>query len=316
MHTIKCVFLVLLCSECSIGISSSAIHSTYVSQTPTLGMVARRGVNNLKMETKTLSSKQPFLNMRGGFTDGFDVDNDEDDEDFDDIDFGGGGQGNKMIAGINDMWSKTPPMTQIYVGLSVAITLACWGLNKNQWPDILNLKWSSVLSGQLWRPITAFLFYGPFGLNYILTIQFVWTYMAQLEKLNYNKPQEFFMMLVFGAFSLLGGYAALGFNTKFLGHNLSTYLVYIWARVFEGTDVNVMDLFLLRAELLPWFFCAQTWLLEGEMPFADLMGIGVGHLYQYLASKNILKAPAFVETIFDSPNMKKKYAMFKADFEV
>ena len=33
--------------------------------------------------------------------------------------------------------------------------------------------------------------FGPIGLNYILAIHFVWNYMAQLEKLNYNKPEEF-----------------------------------------------------------------------------------------------------------------------------
>ena len=64
---------------------------------------------------------------------------------------------------------------------------------------MLNLNWNAVVTKlQLWRPLTAFLFFGPLGLNYILTIQFVWTYMAQLEKLHYNKPAEFFMMLAFG----------------------------------------------------------------------------------------------------------------------
>ena len=75
-------------------------------------------------------------------------------------------------------------------------------------------------------------------MNYLLTIHFVWTYMSQLEKLNFKAPEDFFVLIVFGAVTLLPLYSALGLSTKFLGHNLSTYLVYIWARLFEGTTVS------------------------------------------------------------------------------
>ena len=228
----------------------------------------------------------------------------------------GGGQQMEFIKSFTDMWDKTPPITQIYIGSSIGVTLASMLLNKNTWPDLLHLDWKPVLTGlQIWRPFTAFLFFGPFGLNYILTIHFVWTYMAQLEKLNYNKPEEFFMMIMFGIVALLGGYSILGLSPKFLGHNLSTYLVYIWARIFEGTDVNVMDLLVLRAELLPWFFCAQTLVLEGEFPFADLLGIVVGHLFHYLMKKKWLTAPSFVKSMFTTDSMKKTYGKFKEDFE-
>lgn len=92
-------------------------------------------------------------------------------------------------------------------------------------------------------------------------------------------------------------------------------MVYIWARIFEGTDVNVMDLFVLKSELLPWFFCAQTYLLEGELPFADFLGIVVGHLYHYLTQQKILSAPQFLKDAFSSPLMREKYDKFKGDFE-
>lgn len=224
--------------------------------------------------------------------------------------------GNSVLSSLTDLWSKTPPITQIYMGSSILVTLWSYFFNKNQWPQILNFDWRSILTGlQFWRLFTPFLFFGPFGLNFILTIQFVWIYMAQLEKLQYNNPEEFCVLLIFGAATLIGGYSFLGLSTKFLGHNLSTYLVYIWARIFEGTDVNVMDLFVLKAELLPWFFCAQTFVLEGEIPFADLLGIVVGHLYHYLTQQKILKAPQSLRDLFSSPALKEKYAKFKGDFE-
>ena len=227
------------------------------------------------------------------------------------------GRSNQLMSSISEMWTKTPPVTQIYIGSSILLSALVFALNKNIWPEILNLDWMKVITRfEIWRPFTAFLFFGPLGMNYILTIHFVWTYMSQLEKLNFKAPEDFFILIVFGAVTLLPLYSILGLSTKFLGHNLSTYLVYIWARLFEGTDVNVMDLFLLRAEVLPWFFCAQTLVLEGESPFADLLGIVVGHLYHYLKKRKLLTAPPMVKSLFSSDSMREKYAKFRDDFEL
>lgn len=224
---------------------------------------------------------------------------------------------NHLLSSVGSMWTKTPPVTQVYIGCSLFLSLATFILNKNIWPEFLNLDWSKVFTRfEVWRPFTAFMFFGPLGMNYLLTIHFVWTYMSQLEKLNFKAPEDFLVLIVFGAVTLIPLYSFLGLSTKFLGHNLSTYLVYIWARLFEGTDVNVMDLFLLRAEVLPWFFCAQTFILEGEIPFADLLGIVVGHLYHYLKKRNLLTAPAAVKNLFSSESMRQKYAQFSEDFEL
>jgi Derlin-2/3 len=263
-----------------------------------------------------------ILNIRGGKKDKKEKEEEEEpdedevnDDDFDEPDEIATKP--QFMTSITDAFTKTPPMTQGYISASVFLTFLLFVVNKNVWPDILNLDWSKVLTRlEIWRPFTAFLFFGNFGLNYLLTIQFVWTYMAQLEKMNYKNPEEFFVMLAFGAASLLVLYPMFGLSPKFLGHNLSTYLVYIWARVFEGVDVSVMDLFLIKSELLPWFFVAQTAVLEGEFPFADLLGIVVGHFYHYLTKKKVLKAPEFVKAWFSSEAMKQKYAKFKDDFDL
>lgn len=212
-----------------------------------------------------------------------------------------------------EIWRKTPPITQAYLGGSILITALSFVLNQNKWPDFLHFSWPSILSGQFWRLISAFLYLGQLDLFFPLTMQFVWQHMSQLEKLNCTKPEDFCVMLAFGAASLIGLYSALGISTRFLGHNLATYLVYIWSRVFEGTDVSFMDLFTLKSEMLPWFFCAQTLLLEREVPWADLIGIFVGHLYYYLKQKDVLDAPDIVRSWFQSERVKAKYASFRGD---
>lgn len=219
------------------------------------------------------------------------------------------------MATVKELWRKTPPITQAYIGGSMAITILSFLFNSNQWPNFLHFSWAKIAMGEVWRIMTAFLYFGQLDLFYPLTMQFVWQHMSQLEKMSYNKPEDFLVMLLFGGSSLIALYSVLSISTKFLGHNLATYMVYIWSRMFEGTDVNFMDLFTLKSELLPWFFCAQTLLLEQDIPWADLIGIFVGHLYHYVKQKGALTAPEVVRGWFQSERMKARYAAFRSEFE-
>ena len=113
--------------------------------------------------------------------------------------------------------------------------------------------------GQIWRPFTAFLNLGSFGLvGYPMTVHFMHQYMSFLERLAHKKPYDFWIMILSGMTSMLVGYPFMKMSPRFLGHNLSTFLVYIWSRMFEGVDVGVFDFIHIKAELLPWFLLAQV----------------------------------------------------------
>lgn len=178
----------------------------------------------------------------------------------------------------------------------------------------LTLTDASVVC-QIWRPLTSFMYLGNLGLNYLLSAHFMWTYMAHLEKLKCKDPADFLIMLVFGAVSLLVASQAIGFPPVYLGHNLSCYLVYIWSRMFEGQDVDVMGLFHLPAHLLPWFFVAQTLVLEQELPVSDLVGIAVGHLYHFLHSSKRLVPPAPLRALFARKEVRKLYRKFEDELQ-
>jgi Derlin-2/3 len=216
---------------------------------------------------------------------------------------------------IKDLYVKTPPMTRIFVLSSVSVTVLSFLFNNNKWPSWLHFDWPAILFGQqIWRLFSGFIYFGAFDVFYPLTMQFVWQHMSQLEKMNYNQPEEFLLMTLFGASALIILYTLLGISTRYLGHNLATYFVYIWARLFEGMDVSFMDLFVLKSELLPWFFCAQTFLLDQEFPIADLLGIAVGHVYHYLKQKKFLPCPTALKELFATDQMKQLYANFKDNF--
>ena len=108
----------------------------------------------------------PALRRRGGADDDDDDDEEEEDEEeeddedddahlFDDeddeeavsdADF----EGDSLKARARKAWAATPPVTQVYVGSSLALTLGSFFLAGNQWPQWLNLDWKKVMTGQLW----------------------------------------------------------------------------------------------------------------------------------------------------------------------
>ena len=106
----------------------------------------------------------PALRRRGGGDDEEEDDEDDEDEDeeeedddahlFDDddeeavsdADF----EGDSLKARAKKAWAATPPVTQVYVGSSLALTVGSFLLAGNQWPQWLNLDWKKVMTGQLW----------------------------------------------------------------------------------------------------------------------------------------------------------------------
>jgi Derlin-2/3 len=158
-----------------------------------------------------------------------------------------------------DAWNKTPPLTKGYLTASFIATAFGFLFHKNEFPPWLTLEWKPIYSKmQIWRPLTAFLNFGPFSVGYFLTAQFVWTYMSQIERLHHSNPFDFWIMIIFGQLSMVIGYPIFKLSPKFLGHNLSTFLVYNWSRIHEGMEVSIFDLVNVKAELLPWFFLAQV----------------------------------------------------------
>lgn len=284
------------------------------------------------LRTSTLKT---ILTTRGGTNDSGDSEESEDfydseeesedDEDlFGDFDFDEENvddfKEDNTVDRIIEEYHRTPPITKVYLTSSLAVTLFGYFMTNNEFPPTLSLDWNKVFKGgQIWRPFTAFLNLGSMGLiGYPMTVHFVHQYMSFLERLAHNKPYDFWIMILFGMTSMLVGYPIMKMSPRFLGHNLSTFLVYIWSRMFEGVDVGVFEVIHIKAELLPWFLLAQTFLLEGEPPTLDFLGIVFGHVYYHFRKVGMLSAPDWLINWYkESPNaqvLRNKYMTISSDF--
>lgn len=229
-------------------VSTSRISSCLRDASTTIVPVALklRGGSDLDDE----DDEDPSLDDLEDVFDEFEIGDEADEDDFAE---------NSFLDRAIDAYHKTPPLTKGYLTSSAIITGLGWALNHNKFPEIFLLDWKKTLTkGQIWRPLTTFFNFGPLGIGYFLTLQFVWTYMSTLERLHHRKPYEFWIMISFGMMSMVFGYPILKLNARFLGHNLSTFLVYMWSRYHEGMQVKMFEIHTTRAELLPWFFLLQV----------------------------------------------------------
>lgn len=67
----------------------------------------------------------------------------------------------------------------------------------------------------------------------------------------------------------------------FLGHPLSSTLVYIWSRRNPDTRLSFLGLLVFTAPYLPWVLMAFSLFLHGTIPKDEIMGTVVGHVWYF-----------------------------------
>eukprot|EP00371_Babesia_bovis_P000551 XP_001609198.1 Der1-like family [Babesia bovis T2Bo] len=182
---------------------------------------------------------------------------------------------------------RLPPVTSSYITLSTIMALLSWGFNDNYPLEILQFDLKSFKSGKIWRILTPFLNFGQLWLAHIFMAQSVALYMASVEVSHCAKPEKFLEFMTFGTMciSLYGLADSLfGKQENTMGsaaYHLHTYVLYYWSRLNEGTVVNCFDLFNLPAEMVPFIFVLQNYLLYKEIYATDIAAIAAAHFYFY-----------------------------------
>jgi Derlin-2/3 len=171
-----------------------------------------------------------------------------------------------------------PPITRIWAGLAVGTALAEYVhvVSEYQLWFSFRLVFQKL---ELWRVLTCFVYFGPFGLDFIFHLFFFMRYSRMLEENSYaGRKADFAYLLLFSS-ALLLLLSPLA-SQPFLGGPLAFVLVYIWSRRNRHIRLSLFGLVNITAPYLPWSLVAFGWILHGSMNAvaADLMGIAVGHL--------------------------------------
>lgn len=70
-------------------------------------------------------------------------------------------------------------------------------------------------------------------------------------------------------------------SMPFLGHPLSSTLVYIWSRRNPDTRLSFLGLLVFTAPYLPWFLMGFSLVLHGTIPKDEIMGVVIGHVWYF-----------------------------------
>lgn len=132
---------------------------------------------------------------------------------------------------------------------------------------------------QYWRLLTTFLYFGPFSLDLLFHVYFLQRYARLLEESSGRSPAHFSWLLLYAMASLIALSPLV--SMPFLGHPLSSTLVYIWSRRNPDTRLSFLGLLVFTAPYLPWVLMGFSLVLHGTIPKDEMMGVVIGHIWYF-----------------------------------
>jgi len=189
------------------------------------------------------------------------------------------------------------PVTAVFIGLSIALTLLSYADRSGQWIDyfyISNyqivgpyLQWQSglpeVLHGQVWRLVTPIFLHS--GLLHILFNMLWLKDLGTILERKLGSLHFLILVLAFAILSNLGQYWMSGPNFGGMSGVVYGLLGYIWIRGRVdprcGLSLNqgVVTMMIL------WFFLCLTGLMGPVANWAHGVGLAAGMAWGFLAAK-------------------------------
>ncbi|KAJ3268374.1 hypothetical protein HDV01_003085 [Terramyces sp. JEL0728] len=180
-------------------------------------------------------------------------------------------------------YNRIPAVTRIYITLVALTSLGCQLklFNKYQlfftWP----LFWQE---GQYWRLLTTYLYFGSISIDTLFHLYFLLQYCQNLEDDFYRgKKPEFLYFILFSMVSITTLSVAFNLNQfiPFLSSSLTFTLTYLWSRRNPALRISFLGVFTFNAPYLPFTLIGFTLLLHSSIPWADCLGLVVGHFYYF-----------------------------------
>ncbi|TVY38175.1 Derlin, partial [Lachnellula subtilissima] len=134
---------------------------------------------------------------------------------------------------------------------------------------------------QYWRLLTTFVYFGPLSLDLVFHVFFLQRYSRLLEEASGRSPAHFSWLLLYACTCLICLSPLV--SMPFLGHPLSSTLVYIWSRRNPDTRLSLMGLLVFTAPYLPWVLMGFSLVVHGTIPKDEIMGVVIGHVYYFFS---------------------------------
>lgn len=207
------------------------------------------------------------------------------------------------MAEVGDWYQSIPKVTRYWFTASVALPLL--GRFNVFSPYSVILTWRFITKFELWRPLTAVLYY-PLegkGFHYLMNLYFLYSYSKRLEEGFFSGRQaDYIFMLLFNWIALVG--VGMAFGLMLLMDPMVLSVLYVYCMINQDQIVSFWFGTRFKARYLPWALLGVNFLIAGG-GLTDLVGIIVGHLYYFVMMKypaeqgiTLLRTPQFLYSLF------------------
>lgn len=194
----------------------------------------------------------------------------------------------RNVAGVNDAspqdWFKSIPLVTKILTTGTFLS-ACLVYSGYMSPSTFIFSWERIRNNfEIWRLFTPFIFAGSFGFPFVMHLMVLYENSRRYENNAYNtgaggtSADYLWMLLLFSVAYTLLGYV---FDLVIFSDCLIFSIAYVWSRREPNTILSLFG-FKFPGLYLPWsYLCLR--LLFGQGIKMGLLGIGVGHVYFFLA---------------------------------
>jgi len=169
-------------------------------------------------------------------------------------------------------------------------------------PFLLHLDFPSLTQKlEVWRLLTNFCFFGPFGMPFVFSLFFMVRYGRELEAKRFEGRAGDFLwaLILMGLVQVAVAFAIV--PLPFLAQGLLSSIVYLWSREYADQVLSIFGLFNVQGFYFPWVLVAIRVLMGGS-PVDDLVGIFAGHCYYFCEDVQNYKltAPRLLSSLVDT----------------
>ena len=156
------------------------------------------------------------------------------------------------MAGSPEEWYKSlPKITRGWMTTAMATTVLVQ-LEFVQ-PFLLHLDFPSLTQKlEVWRLLTNFCFFGPFGMPFVFSLFFMVRYGRELEAKRFEGRAGDFLwaLILMGLVQVAVAFAIV--PLPFLAQGLLSSIVYLWSREYADQVLSIFGLFNVQGFYFPW----------------------------------------------------------------
>lgn len=216
---------------------------------------------------------------------------------------------------LSDFFNGIPLVTRYWFSGTILLSLiGKFGIVD---PGRLILLWDGEYKYQLWRPLTALLFFPvnpSTGFHFLINLYFLYNYSSKLENgVFIGRRADYVFLITFCLImTVLIGYFVPFY---FLMEPMVLNIIYIWSQFNRDVIVQFWFGMQFKAMYFPWVLVIFNMIVRGGF-LVELVGIIVGHMYCFFAHQYpeqyggpaLLRTPNFFYKLF--PNERMSGSMF------